>query len=181
MLRCTTGSTDAKGVAPLRLTSSLEHSTLNAPTLLFIPSVQPVLHSFFTWSPEAHRLVPMPGRRIFWQPSDAPMLRHRFFRCYWFLQNSSNSTFFWVLSSCFALYGLFTSSLWSRNVHSTKPLVLLIALSYDHQNYSKWHKWCHVRYSDDSLICDGHNDQCKILLIYPNYPMIIYLVKRSDL
>jgi len=29
----------------------------------------------------------------------------------------------------------------------TKPLVLLIALSYDHQNHSKWYKWCHVLYS----------------------------------
>ena len=87
-----------------------------------------------------------PGRRIFRQPSDAPMLRHRFFRCYWFLQNSSNSAFLWVLSSCFALHGLFTSSLGSRNVLLTKPLVPLIALSFDHQNHSKWHKWCHVRY-----------------------------------
>ena len=72
---------------------------------------------------------------------------HRFFRCSCFLQNSSNSAFLWVLSSCIALYGLFTSSLGSRNVHLTKPLVPLIALSYDHQNHSKWHKWCHVRYN----------------------------------
>ena len=55
--------------------------------------------------------------------------------------------FLWVLSSCICLYVLFTSSLRSRNVHSTKPLVPLIALSYDHQNHSKWHKWCHIRYS----------------------------------
>ena len=69
------------------------------------------------------------GRRIFRQPSDAPMLRHRFFRCYWFLQNSSNSAFLWVLSSCFALHGLFTSSLGSRNVLLIKSLVPLIVLS----------------------------------------------------
>ena len=75
------------------------------------------------------------------------MLRHRFNRCYYFLQNSSNSVFLWVLSSCFALHGLFTSSLGSRNVHLTKPLVPLIVSSYDHQNHSKWHKWCHVRYN----------------------------------
>ena len=79
--------------------------------------------------------------------------RHRFFRCYWFQQNSSNSAFLWVLSSCFALHGLFTSSLGSRNVHLTIPLVPLIALSFDHQNHSKWHKWCHVRYNL-SLFCD---------------------------
>jgi len=45
------------------------------------------------------------------------------------------------------LYGLFTSSLGSRNVHLIKALVPLIALSFDHQNHSKWHKWCHVRYN----------------------------------
>ena len=81
------------------------------------------------------------------------MLRHRLNRCYWFLlQNSSNSAFLWVLSSCFALHGLFTSSLWSRNVHLTIPLVPFIALSFDHQNHSKWHKWCHVRYSLQGII-----------------------------
>ena len=35
----------------------------------------------------------------------------------------------------------------SINVLLTKPLVTLIALSFDHQNHSKWHKWCHVRYN----------------------------------
>ena len=88
--------------------------------------------SFFTWSPEVLSLAPMSGRRIFRQPLDAPMLRYRFFRCYWFLQNSSNSTLLWVLSSCFVLYGLFISSMGFRNVHSTKLLVPLIVLSYDH-------------------------------------------------
>ena len=34
-----------------------------------------------------------------------------------------------VLFSYFALYGLFTSSLGSKYVHSTKPLVLLIAVT----------------------------------------------------
>ena len=140
------GSSGGEGLAASRLTSSLEHSTLIAPMLDLTVSVQPVLHSFFTWSPEALSLAPKLGRRFFRQPSDAPMLRHRFFRCYWFLQNSSNSVFLWVFSLCFVLYGLFTSSLQYRNVHSTKTLVPLITLSYDHQNHSKWHKWCHVRY-----------------------------------
>ena len=72
---------------------------------------------------------------------------HRFFRCSCFLQNSSNSTFLWVLSSCIIFHGLFTSSLGSRNIHLTKPLVPFIVLSYDHQNHLKWHKWCHVRYN----------------------------------
>ena len=44
----------------------------------------------------------------------------------------------------FALLRLFTSSLGSRNVHLTKVLIPLIALLIDHQNHSKWHKWCHV-------------------------------------
>ena len=46
MLRCTTGSTGAEGVAPVRLTSSLEYSTLDAPMALLTPSVHPVLHFF---------------------------------------------------------------------------------------------------------------------------------------
>jgi len=42
------GSSGAEGLPAARLTSSLEHSTLIAPTILLTPSVQPVLHSFFT-------------------------------------------------------------------------------------------------------------------------------------
>ena len=95
--------------------------------------------SLFTRSPEAHRLAPKQGVGSSDNHRMHRCFRHWFFRCYWFL---------WVLSSCFALYGLFTSSLGSRNVHSIKPLVPLIALSFDHQNHSKWHKWCHVRYTN---------------------------------
>ena len=46
MLRCTTGSTGAEGVALARLTSFLEHNTLNAPMALLTTSVHPVLHFF---------------------------------------------------------------------------------------------------------------------------------------
>src|SRR6185312_80523 len=46
MLRYITSSTDAEDLAPARLTSSLEHSTLNAPMSLMTPSVHPVLHFF---------------------------------------------------------------------------------------------------------------------------------------
>ena len=46
MLRCLSGSTGAEDLAPARLTSSLEHSTLNAPMPLMTPSVQLVLHFF---------------------------------------------------------------------------------------------------------------------------------------
>ena len=103
---------------------------------------------FLTWLSCLTKLHWCIGRRIFRQLSDAPMLRQRLNRCYWFQKNSSNSAFLWVLFLCFSLYGLFTLSLGSRNVHSTKPLVPLIALSFDHQNHSKWHKWCHVRYTE---------------------------------
>ena len=104
---------------------------------------------FLTWISWHTKLRRCIGRRIFRLPSDAPMLWHRFFRCLCFLQNSSNSAFLWVLSSCFVLYDFFTSSLGSRNVHSTKPLVPLIALSYNQQNHSKWHKWCHICYENE--------------------------------
>ena len=33
-----------------------------------------------------------------------------------------------------------------RMIILTIILVPLIALSFDHQNHSKWYKWCHVRY-----------------------------------
>src|SRR6185312_12717829 len=46
MLRYTTGSTGAEGLAPAGLTSSLEHSTSNAPMPLLTPSVHPVLYFF---------------------------------------------------------------------------------------------------------------------------------------
>ena len=46
MLRCLAGSTGAEDLAPARLTSSLEHSTLNALMPLMTPSVHPVLHFF---------------------------------------------------------------------------------------------------------------------------------------
>jgi len=151
MLQCTIGWTGAEGLAPVCLTSSLEHSTSNTPMPSFTPSDQPVtwqswlgLRLISIWWSDLHRCQGV-------GPSDNHRMhrcyRHRFFRCCCFLQNSSNSAFLWVLSSCIALHGLFTSSLWSRNVHLTKQLVPLIALSYDHQNHSKWHKWCHVRYN----------------------------------
>ena len=70
----------------------------------------------------------------------------RIIRPYWVLQNSSNSAFLWVLSSCFALLWLFTLFLGPDEIHLTNTLVPLIALSPDHQNHSKWLKWGHVHY-----------------------------------
>ena len=43
--------------------------------------------------------------------------------------------FLWVLSSCFALLGLFASSLRSINIHLTNSLVPLIALLFNPQNH----------------------------------------------
>ena len=151
LFRWTTGSTGAEDLAPACLTSSLEHSISNAPMPSLTPSVQPVtwlswlgLRLISIWCSDLHRCQGVgtsDNHRMHW------CYMHRFFRCSCFLQNSSNSAFLWVLSSCFALYDLFTSSLGSRNVHSIKLLVSLIVLSYDPQNHSKWHKWCHVRYN----------------------------------
>jgi hypothetical protein len=46
LLRWGIGSSGAEGFAPARLTSSLEHGTLNAPMSILKPLVQPVLHFF---------------------------------------------------------------------------------------------------------------------------------------
>jgi len=54
------------------------------------------------------------------------------------MQNSSNSAFLWVLFSCFALLGLFTSSWGPRKVHLTNSLVSLIVLSFNYQNHKQW-------------------------------------------
>jgi len=50
----------------------------------------------------------------------------------------------------------------SINVLLTKPLVPLIALSFDHQNHSKWHKWCHVRYNLPFLVIDDNTIKASI-------------------
>ena len=47
--------------------------------------------------------------------SEGPVQGHRKNRCYWFLHNSSNSAFLWVLSSCFALLILFNIFLGPRD------------------------------------------------------------------
>ena len=113
----------------------------------------------------APQIAPMLKRRCIWHSSDEPMGGRQFNRCSWFLQNSFNSSFLWVLSSFFILLGLFTSSLGSRNVHLIKALVPLIALSFDHQNHSKWHKWCHVRYTRLHFLDFGGGD-CRLRWLF---------------
>ena len=134
----------------------------------------------FTWCPEAQTRATQQGIRSSDNHRMHRCYMHRFFWCSCFLQNSSNSAFLWVLSSCIVLYGLFSSSLGSRNVHLTKQLVSLIALSYDHQNHSKWHKWCHVRYScaqqDESGLV-----QLKFLEAWANLSLRVYMKKSSFL
>ena len=103
----------------------------------------------FTWCLEAHRLVP-PNRA-----SDLPTT----VGCTdargigssgatSFSTTRSIQRFFEFFLRVLLCMIFFTLFLGSRNVHLTKPLVPLIALSYDHQNPSKWHKWCHVRYKN---------------------------------
>ena len=148
MLRCTTGSTGAEGVAPARLTSSLEHGTLNAPMSISKLSVQPVLHFFLhlisrgTQSCTNTRALDLPTTigctdAIGIGSSGATD----------FSRTHQIQRFFEFFLRVLLCMGFFTSSLGSRNVHLTKVLVPLIVLSYDHQNHSKWHKWCHVRYT----------------------------------
>ena len=71
--------------------------------------------------------------------------------------------FFEFLLRVLLCMAFFTSSLGSRNVHLTKPLVPLIALSFDHQNHSKWHKWCHVRFNLPFLVIDDNTIKASII------------------
>jgi len=56
---------------------------------------------------EVHLIWISFGRRLNRWLSEGPVQGHRKNLCYWFLHNSSNSVFLWVLSSCFALLTLF--------------------------------------------------------------------------
>ena len=92
--------------------------------IIFAPPVHPVPLGLLS---PALQIAPVLGHRCIQCQPVRPVLPHRFIRCYCLLQNSSNSTFLWVFSSYFALLGLFTSSLGSRNGHLTNSLVPLIA------------------------------------------------------
>ena len=145
MLRCITGSTGAEDLAPACLTSSLEHSTLNAPMPLLTPSVHPVLHFFL------HLISRGAQTCAKVRASDLPTtigctdaIGIGSSGATYFSRTRPIQRFFEIFFSCFALHGLFTSSLGSINVHLIKSLVSLIVLSFDYQNHSKWHKWCHV-------------------------------------
>ena len=150
MHRCFTGSTGAEDLALARLASSLEHSTPIAPMPLFRPSVQPVLHLIFIWSSEAYRLVPKA------RPSDHPTTIGCIDAYSIGSSGATEVSLSWFLWLGF-LHGLFNStpifSLSSLEPKSLRMVILtiilvpLIALSFDHQNHSKWHKWCHVRFS----------------------------------
>ena len=75
------GSSGAEGLAAAHLTSSLDNSMLIAPMPLSDPSVKPVLLSFPHLAQYARPITPMQWRRFFRQPSDVPMVGHRFNRC----------------------------------------------------------------------------------------------------
>jgi len=114
----TVGSTDRTGP------SSLDHhiiSSMHRRLLLF--SVGSTV--MMTWSPSALTIAPVSTN------SGASSVQP--VAC--FLLNSSNSSLLWVLSSCFALLGLCTSSLGPANIHMTLWLVPLIMLPFNHQNH----------------------------------------------
>ena len=104
MLRRGIGSTGAEEVHWSTQTSSLEHRTPNAPVLWFwsvgstgaeekLKSTKTCLLAtigstgaieFLTWFMPASREDRPTEHRSFLHASDAPMLGHRFNRCYWF-------------------------------------------------------------------------------------------------
>ena len=90
LLRWGIGSSGAEGLATAHLTSSLDNSMLIAPMLVSDPSVKPVLLSFSHLAQYARPNAPMQGRQCIRQPSDAPMVGHRFNRCSWICIFSSN-------------------------------------------------------------------------------------------
>ena len=130
------GSSGAEDLASTHLTSSLIHPPVIAPTL----QLDTVGSSGATGSSprglsQVQQIAPTPMRRFIRCQPDRPVLLHRIIRCHWFLQNSSISTIFWVLSACFALFGLFASSLGSINIQLINSLVPLIALLLNLQNH----------------------------------------------
>ena len=93
------------------------------------------------------RFAPTPLHRFIRCQLDTLVPMHRFIRSHWLLQNSSISSFLWVLSSCFPLLGLFASSLGSMIVHLSNSLVPLIALFLNHQNHKTMAEWGHFPYN----------------------------------
>ena len=81
MLRCTVGSTGAEDLTSAGLTSSLDNSMVIALMPIFDPPVKLVLLKFPHLAQYARPNAPMQGRQCIRQPSDAPMVRHRFNRC----------------------------------------------------------------------------------------------------
>ena len=126
------------------------------------------MHRCLSWIRRFNRcltdLHQKPGQRIIRQPSDAPMpiasvlpvllkyLCLDFFDLDFFtvssilvLWNHRRGGPSGLATHIFSLSSLEPKSL--RMVILTIILIPLIALSFDHQNHSKCHKWCHVRYT----------------------------------
>ena len=136
MHRCFTGSTGAENLALAQLALSLEHNTPNAPMPLFEPSVHPVPISWLDFDSLLHQnimasVLPTTIGCTGVHASVLPVLR---------TEELSGLTL-----AIFSLSSLEPKSL--RMIILTIILVSLIALSIDHQNHSKWHKRCHVRYN----------------------------------
>ena len=133
LLQCSFGSSGAEGFASARLTCSLSNPPVNAPTLLFLHRrIIRCNWAFQLAFPQCTKIAPTLLHRFIRCQPDTLVPWRRIIRCLLKMQNSSISFFFWVLSSCFALLGLFTSSLRSINVHLTNLLIPLIVLLLDH-------------------------------------------------
>ena len=104
---------------------------LGTPILMILYSLER-LWNYLQDSAEVHLIWISFGRRLNRCLSEGPVQGHRKNLCYWFLHNSSNSAFLWVLSSYFALLTLFNTFLGSRKIHLTNLLVQLIVLSYNY-------------------------------------------------
>ena len=138
------------GATQKSVSSCFDHNfLLRTPISMILYSMESLWNSLQD-SAEVHLIWISFEHRLNWCLSEDPVQGHRKNRCYWFLHNSSDSAFLWVLSSCFALLTLFNIFLGFRKIHLTNLLVLLIALSYNYQNHKQWPKWAMFL-----TICDG--------------------------
>ena len=126
------------GAAHKLASSCFNHNfLLRTPISMILYSMKSLWNSLQD-STEVHLIWISFGRRLNRCLLDRPVQGHKKDRCYWFLHNSSNSAFLWVLSSFFSLLILFTIFLGTGKINLTNLLVLLIALSYNYQNHKQW-------------------------------------------
>jgi len=145
MHRCTVGWTGAEETSSGHLTSSLVQRTANAPMPFLGPSVQPVPKGWLGFDSILHQTS---WRRFFRLPPDAPMPMASDLPVLLIRRGPP------VGAALRALLRLSSLSLfvitWTKkpeNDHLNNHISPSVVLSFDHQNHSKWHQWCHVRYN----------------------------------